>query len=118
MTFFREVADIKTADQLNLPTPEVEYHNVVAKPTEIQKEFVKTLSKGEQSDSISLSFRKNLLEKEELLVYSLLDFCPTGIGTLAEKTSIPLGSLLLLLESLVQKGFIKEEVPNFFTRTL
>ncbi len=44
MTFFREVADIKTADQLNLPTPEVEYHNVVAKPTEIQKEFVKTLS--------------------------------------------------------------------------
>lgn len=82
------------------------------------EEFVKTLSKGEQSDSISLSFRKNLLEKEELLVYSLLDFCPTGIGTLAEKTSIPLGSLLLLLESLVQKGFIKEEVPNFFTRTL
>ncbi|MBQ3702504.1 MAG: DEAD/DEAH box helicase family protein [Oscillospiraceae bacterium] len=44
MTFFREVADIKTADQLNLPTPEVEYHNVVAKPTDIQKEFVKTLS--------------------------------------------------------------------------
>ena len=44
MTFFREIADIKTADQLNLPTPEVEYHNVVAKPTEIQKEFVKTLS--------------------------------------------------------------------------
>ena len=68
--------------------------------------------------SLSESKKQVLLEKEELLVYSLLDFCPTGIGTLAEKTSIPLGSLLLLLESLVQKGFIKEEVPNFFTRTL
>ena len=45
MTFFKEVADIKTADQLNLPTPEVEYHNIVAQPTEIQKELVQTLSK-------------------------------------------------------------------------
>ena len=30
MNLFKEVADIKTADQLNLPTPEVEYHNIVA----------------------------------------------------------------------------------------
>ena len=35
---------IKTADQLNLPTPEVEYHNIVAQPTEHQQEMVKTLS--------------------------------------------------------------------------
>ena len=40
----REVADIKTADQLHLPTPEVEYHNIVAQPTEHQKEMVKALS--------------------------------------------------------------------------
>ena len=45
MTFFKEIADIKTADQLDLPTPEVEYHNIVAQPTEIQKELVQTLSK-------------------------------------------------------------------------
>ena len=44
MNLFREVADIKTADQLNLPTPEVEYHNIVAKPTEHQKEMVQVLS--------------------------------------------------------------------------
>ena len=43
MNLFREVADIKTADQLHLPTPEVEYHNVVAQPTE-QQEMVKALS--------------------------------------------------------------------------
>ena len=44
MNLFKEVADIKTADQLNLPTPEVEYHNIVAQPTEHQKEMVKALS--------------------------------------------------------------------------
>ena len=43
MNLFKEVADIKTADQLNLPTPEVEYHNIVAQP-EHQKEMVKALS--------------------------------------------------------------------------
>ena len=44
MNLFKEVADIKTADQLNLPTPEVEYHNIVALPTGHQKEMVKALS--------------------------------------------------------------------------
>ena len=44
MNIFREVADIKTADQLHLPVPEVEYHNVAAKPSEIQKELVQELS--------------------------------------------------------------------------
>ena len=44
MNLFKEVADIKTADQLSLPTPEVEYHNIVAQPTEHQQEMVKALS--------------------------------------------------------------------------
>ena len=44
MNIFREVADIKTADQLHLPVPEVEYHNVAAKPSEVQKELVQELS--------------------------------------------------------------------------
>ena len=44
MAMFKEVADIKPADQLHLPTPEVEYHSFVSKPTEIQKEMVKSLS--------------------------------------------------------------------------
>ena len=41
---FKEVADIKTADQLHLPTPELEYHTIASKPTEIQQEMVKKLS--------------------------------------------------------------------------
>ena len=44
MNLFKEVADIKTADQLHLPTPEVEYHTIVAKPTSHQQEMVQALS--------------------------------------------------------------------------
>ncbi|HPF88898.1 MAG TPA: SNF2-related protein, partial [Candidatus Limiplasma sp.] len=44
MTLFKEVADIKTADQLQLPTPEAVYHNVVAPPTEMQMGMVQELS--------------------------------------------------------------------------
>ena len=44
MNLFREVADIKTSDQLSLPTPEVIYHNEVSQPTEIQKNLVQELS--------------------------------------------------------------------------
>lgn len=42
---FKEVADIKTADMLNLPTPIAHYHNVSVKPSDIQKEIVETLGK-------------------------------------------------------------------------
>ena len=44
MTLFKEVADIKTSDQLHLPVPEAVYHNVVAQPTEIQQVMVQELS--------------------------------------------------------------------------
>lgn len=44
MSLFREVADIQTADMLKLPVPEVNYHNVVLKPSETQKELVQSLS--------------------------------------------------------------------------
>ena len=44
MNLFKEAADIKTSDQLNLPTPKAVYHNVVAQPTEIQKSMVQELS--------------------------------------------------------------------------
>ena len=44
MTMFKEVADIKTADQLNLPTPTPHYETVIVQPTEIQKAMVQSLS--------------------------------------------------------------------------
>ena len=44
MNLFKEAADIKTSDQLHLPVPDATYHNVVAKPTEIQQVLVQELS--------------------------------------------------------------------------
>ena len=45
MSMFKEVADIKTSDQLHLPVPKAKFETVVAKPSEIQKEMVQELSK-------------------------------------------------------------------------
>lgn len=50
MSMFKEVADIKTADMLSLPTPTPHYHNVSVKPSEIQIEIVKSL--GERAEKI------------------------------------------------------------------
>ena len=44
MTIFKEVADIKTSDQLHLPVPEAKFETVLVKPSEIQKEMVQSLS--------------------------------------------------------------------------
>ena len=44
MSMFKEVADIQTADMLNLPVPKANYHHVVLKPSEHQKEMVADLS--------------------------------------------------------------------------
>ena len=44
MTMFKEVADIKTSDQLHLPVPEAKFETVLVKPSEIQKEMVQSLS--------------------------------------------------------------------------
>ena len=50
MMMFREVADIQTADMLNLPVPEAEYKVVAVKPSEIQKDMVQTL--GERAERV------------------------------------------------------------------
>ena len=44
MSMFKQTADIQTSDMLNLPVPKANYHNVVLKPSETQKEMVRSLS--------------------------------------------------------------------------
>ena len=44
MSMFKEVADIQTADMLNLPVPKANYHNIAVKPSEVQKKMVEALS--------------------------------------------------------------------------
>ena len=50
MAMFKQVADIKTSDMLNLPVPEVEYHNIAVKPSQVQKDMVAAL--GERAENI------------------------------------------------------------------
>lgn len=59
MTMFKEVADIQTADMLNLPVPKANYHNVALKPSELQKEMVAELS--ERADRV----RNKMVEPTE-----------------------------------------------------
>lgn len=44
MSMFKEIADIQTADMLHLPVPKANYHNIVLKPSQHQKEMVEGLS--------------------------------------------------------------------------
>lgn len=50
MAIFKEVADIQTADMLNLPVPKANYKTVVCKPSEMQKEMVSSLA--ERADAV------------------------------------------------------------------
>lgn len=50
MAMFKQVADIKTSDMLNLPVPEVEYRNIAVKPSQVQKDMVAAL--GERAEKI------------------------------------------------------------------
>ena len=57
-------------------------------------------------------------EKDESLVYALLDFYPVGLGTLIEKSPYGLVEILPVLERLEQKGFIQETIPNYYIKTI
>lgn len=50
MSLFKEIADIQTAETLKLPVPKANFHNVVVKPSDIQKEMVEKL--GERAEAI------------------------------------------------------------------
>ena len=65
-----------------------------------------------------IDFKKNLLEKEEALVYSLLDFRPIGISGMMDEVDMELSRLLEILEKLQNIGFVKEIVPNYFVKAL
>jgi DNA processing protein len=80
-------------------------------------DFIKEITGSSAGNSFQLDFRKNLLEKDEQLVYSLLDFVPTAVGTLLEKTSFQLLELLEILESMENKGLIREVAPNYYAHT-
>ena len=66
-------------------------------------EFVSDITMTGFTECTQMDFRKNLLDKKEALVYSLLDFCPIAIGTLSQKVPYELSELFEVLENLIQK---------------
>lgn len=82
------------------------------------EDFMEDLQLIQDTKYIQINFRKNLLEKDESLVYSLTDFRPTGIATFVDKTGISISRLLEILNKLEQLGLIKETFTNYYIRTL
>ena len=87
---------------------------IITDPVDFLKEICLEMS----GPALQMDFRKNLLEKDEALVYSLFDFYPIGLGEMVEKSPYSLSELLEILDRLQQKGFVKETVPNFYIKTI
>ena len=64
-----------------------------------------------------LDFYQNLLEKDESMVYSQIDFRPMGFGILMDKTGLSFDRLLEIIGNLTAMGMIKETFPNHYIRT-
>ena len=81
-------------------------------------DFLKTMELDSAFCMEQMDFKKNLLEKDESLVYSLFDFHPLGVGTMVERSPYTLSQLLDILERLENKGFIKENIPNYYIKNI
>ena len=82
------------------------------------EDFLADLDILTENTYTQMDFRKNLLEKDERLVYSLTDFRPIGLGILVEKTQISIDRLLQIIERLEALGLIKETFTNYYVRTI
>ena len=82
------------------------------------EDFLSDLDILSEINYTQMDFRKNILEKDESMVYSLTDFRPIGVGTLMEQTGISLTRLLEILTKLQNLGLIKETFTNYYIRAL
>ena len=82
------------------------------------EDFLSDLEILTEPSYTQMDFRKNLLEKDESMVYSLTDFRPIGISTLVDKTGISISRLLEILNHLESLGLIKETFTNYYIRTI
>ena len=82
------------------------------------EDFLSDLEILSETSYTQMDFRKNLLEKDESMVYSLTDFRPIGISTLVDKTGISISRLIEILRKLENMGLIKETFTNYYIRTL
>ena len=81
-------------------------------------DFIADITLTVFKECVQMDFRKNVLDKKSLLVYSLLDFSPIGLGELLEKVPYGLSELIEIIEYLKHIGFIKECITNYYIKTL
>ena len=82
------------------------------------EDFLADLDIFTENTCAQIDFRKNLLEKDERLVYSLIDFHPIGLGSLVDKTGISIARLLEILKKLDSLGLVKETFTNYYVRRI
>ncbi len=82
------------------------------------EDFLADLDILTENTYAQIDFRKNLLEKDERLVYSLTDFRPVGLGTLVDKTGFSISRLLEIIDRLESLGLVKETFTNYYVRTI
>ena len=82
------------------------------------EDFLADLDIFTENTCAQIDFRKNLLEKDERLVYSLIDFPPIGLGSLVDKTGISIARLLEILKKLDSLGLVKETFTNYYVRRI
>lgn len=82
------------------------------------EEFLKDLGLCETDGAGQQNFKKLLLEKEELLVYSCVDLRPKNIEELLRRTELSVPRLSEILAKLAQKGFVEETFKNCYIRKM
>lgn len=80
------------------------------------KKFAREITDFQENFTCQMDFHKFLLEKDEQLVYSLLDFCPKGIGLLTEQSGMPPEHLFEVLRGLTERDFACESIPGHYVR--
>lgn len=111
MSMFKEVADIQTADMLNLPVPKANYHNIVLKPSEQQEEMVAAL--GERAEKV----RNRMVDSTEdnmLLITNDGASWPwtNGSSTPCSRTATPARSTPVLGMCLIYGSAQRTNVPR------
>ena len=78
---FKEVADIKTSDQLNLPVPEAKFETIVVQPSDYQKDMVAELSER------AAAVHSGMVDPTEDYAQDNVGRTKTGAGSASDESS-------------------------------
>ena len=82
------------------------------------EDFLTDIGIYKDKKELKKNFSKNLLEKEEMLLYSVLDLQPKNINEIINATGLETSECIRLLSELEERGYIRETFQNYYIRTL